>query len=99
MAFGAITGLSIQGILILQRGRHDPILHLGARAALPVRRTPGYLGLPVIAMAMNPGCHLRWVPRTDTRVVVTSDELRGRRFDLAALDHQGGHPFEWWWSN
>ena len=55
-----------------------------------------YLGLPVIAMAMNRRCHLEWTPRTDTRVVITSEELgEVGGFELAALDQvQAANPLE-----
>ena len=44
-----------------------------------------YLGLPVIAMAMDRRCQLDWAPRPDAQVVVTSDALGEiLRLDLRA---------------
>lgn len=45
-----------------------------------------YLGLPVIAMAMNRRCHLDWTPRKDDWVVITSEALGTvDEFELTAL--------------
>lgn len=55
-----------------------------------------YLGLPVIAMAMNRRCHLTWTPRKDTCVVITSEEFgEVGRFDLTQLEQsQAVTPFQ-----
>jgi len=46
-----------------------------------------YLGLPVIAMAIDRRCRLTWTPRTDSVVKVRSEEMGDvLEFDLVRLD-------------
>ena len=56
-----------------------------------------YLGLPVIAMAMDRRCQLEWGPRPDAQVVVTSEALgEVLRLDLRAdAERSKAPPMAW----
>lgn len=55
-----------------------------------------YLGLPVMAMAINRRCRLDWAPREDTTVRLTSESLGTvMQLDMASLNFdQPAHPWE-----
>ena len=56
-----------------------------------------YLGLPVIAMAINRRCRLDWTPRPDSVIRLTSESMgEVAELDLDQMGQGAGRPLGQW---